>query len=695
MIISMRQPTLQTLGLGNVLEIFLNKHLPANPTDLVDTVFGSGDDRGSLVISGANGIVGAGKTMQLGSRLQPYNVTTVGLDFPGSSDAINKHYPGLVRAFGRQSADQIMSNIVQLTYDGKHLPSELNGLKPRFLLEAIPEILELKKAHYDLFRESYPTMDIRSVTSGFPSSELGAGIAHPAFPHEINKVWEIVESQPSPFTQLLWSLGLIPIPVSDHWSFVLDVLFCGITLTGLRYHQATNMPYWKIDKYIRKHFGPNPFRAHDAIGAKGANFLTWSCLHDLDKQYGELFRPTEDLIEHKDSGQNWYPLNHFRPLVNWTIDGDEEENFLNWTEGALFQMASLMLHENRGHLSHINGIGELCAQFQQGILAMMRKMGSGAIIKRVEAYHNLHPEAAQCCWYPESFDQIESPEWQQLYVNAEHDGKIGVITISRESYNWDVDRELNRAIDWLKNEKIERVIVTGDFHLSTQMVGADTSEFFPALIDVETGFNVSSTWSQTARRLHNEFKVSVGYINGKRCLGGFLELMVHCHYIVSTNEANLGMPEVTLPVIPGMEGCHWPFRKANSADWPKLVRLLLTGKSILAKNAVGWLIDYSGTVDDSLQAALEIVSGNTDKFPQNKFVIEALKEIPIDVSLPASESPAMETTRKAILDTIQHSCSVPLSEALNIQARHSADFMISQVCKEGMIGSECAKIEDI
>ena len=39
-----------------------------------------------------------------------------------------------------------MSNVVRLTYDGKTLPPELGALRPRFLLEAIPEILEVKKS---------------------------------------------------------------------------------------------------------------------------------------------------------------------------------------------------------------------------------------------------------------------------------------------------------------------------------------------------------------------------------------------------------------------------------------------------------------------------------------------------------------------------------------------------------------------
>jgi hypothetical protein len=241
----MRQPTLDTLGLGGVIDIFRNGRLPAAAGDLVDRVFGPSGERGCLVVSGANGIVGAGKTMQLGSRLAPYDVPIVAMDLPGAPDGLGRQYAGLVRAFGRQDADRIMG-------------VELKRLQPRFLLEAIPERLDLKKAHYEVFRQAFPEIEIRSVTSGFPSSQLGVGIAHPAFPHEINKVWEVVETDPSAITQLFWALGLIPVPVSDHWSFVLDVLFCGLTLAALRYHGASNMPYWKVDKFARKLLGPKP-----------------------------------------------------------------------------------------------------------------------------------------------------------------------------------------------------------------------------------------------------------------------------------------------------------------------------------------------------------------------------------------------------------------------------------------------------
>jgi enoyl-CoA hydratase/carnithine racemase/3-hydroxyacyl-CoA dehydrogenase len=688
---SMRTSTLGTLGLGTPLNAFRKGHMPADTATLVDQVFGPANDRGSLVISGANGIVGAGKTMQFASRLQPYGVTVVGLDMPNAPDGIGQKYPGLVATFGPDAAARIMGSIVRLKYDGKTLPPSLAGFKPRFVLEAIPEILDVKRAHYATFRAAFPGIEIRSVTSGFPSRELGVGVAHPAFPHEINKVFEIVEEKPSAITQLLWSMGLLPMEVGDHWSFILDVLFCGVTLAALKYHASHNTPYWKIDKFVRKYFGPNPLRAHDAIGAKGANFLTWSCLHHLSKEYGPLFEPTADLTERKETGQNWYPPNHFRPLVDWALTAEDADEFQVAIAGPLIQMTALMIHERRSHLVQMNAIGELCAQFRSGLPAMIRAMGAAKAISVVEQYHKQDPDAAKSAWHRDALDRISEPDWQQLYVNAEHDGQVGVITISRESYNGDVDAELNRAIDWLKTAQIDAVILSGDFHLSTQMVGADTSEFYPALDDVKAGQALAERWSSTARRLHTDFKTSVGVVTGKRCLGGILELMTHCHFVVAVKGTQLGMPEVTLPVVPGMEGCHWTFRKAASGDWPKLMTLLLSGKSVRAEDAVGWLIDASGSIDDTLANAWAIASG-TSKTARRAFNADALSGLSgAPAGLPPVEGPSLDAGRKAILDCITASCGAPLADALTIQAKHSAEFFKTPACRKGRVGGEFAK----
>ena len=167
---------------------------------------------------------------------------------------------------------------------------------------------------------------------------------------------------------------------------------------------------------------------------------------------------------------------------------------------------------------------------------------------------------------------------------------------------------------------------------------------------------------------------------------------MHCHYLVCVEDAQLGMPEVTLPVVPGMEGCHWPFRKTGPEDWPKLLQLLLTGKPVSAKEATGWLIDYAGPMEESLQTAWQIATDGAHGLSKRELHEGALEDVPTEIAgVPTSDNPALEAARKAIMDTIQHACGSPLAEALTVQAKHSAGFMADAHCKNGRIGAEFTK----
>ena len=106
---------------------------------------------------------------------------------------------------------------------------------------------------------------------------------------------------------------------------------------------------------------------------------------------------------------------------------------------------------------------------------------------------------------------------------------------------------------------------------------------------------------------------------------------MHCHYLISVENTDLGMPEVTLPVLPGMEMCHWPFRKTDSENWPKLLRLLLIGHTIKAKEATGWLIDYTGSMDEVLQMVWKTANEGAGVLPQRKVEEERLIRRFLDV----------------------------------------------------------------
>lgn len=151
------------------------------------------------------------------------------------------------------------------------------------------------------------------------------------------------------------------------------------------------------------------------------------------------------------------------------------------------------------------------------------------------------------------------------------------------------------------------------------------------------------------------------------------------------------MPEVTLPVVPGMEGCHWTFRKATRDERTRLLQLLLTGRSVAASDAAGWLIDFAGSMNDVLSTAWQIASGKDAPITRRPFDEGAI-EITSDVTgLPTPGSQAAEAARKAIFETVKASCRATLAEALEIQAAHSARFMVTEACNRGVVGAEFGK----
>jgi hypothetical protein len=69
-----------------------------------------------------------------------------------------------------------------------------------------------------------------------------------------------------------------------------------------------------------------------------------------------------------------------------------------------------------------------------------------------------------------------------------------------------------------------------------------------------------------------------------------------------------------------------------------------------------------------------------------------LAGIPTDVpGLPEADGEMGIAARTAMVGCIQGACATALPEALELQARHSAAFMLSKACKEGEIGAQYTK----
>jgi enoyl-CoA hydratase/carnithine racemase len=77
-------------------------------------------------------------------------------------------------------------------------------------------------------------------------------------------------------------------------------------------------------------------------------------------------------------------------------------------------------------------------------------------------------------------------------------------------------------------------------------------------------------------------KPAIAAINGP-CLGGGLELALACHIRVCSDKAYLGLPEVSIGVIPGLGGIH---RLSRVVGESKALEMILLGDIIPASKAL-------------------------------------------------------------------------------------------------------------
>jgi enoyl-CoA hydratase len=190
--------------------------------------------------------------------------------------------------------------------------------------------------------------------------------------------------------------------------------------------------------------------------------------------------------------------------------------------------------------------------------------------------------------------------------------KIRQITINRESklnaLNKDTIAELADIIEKSEQDSSIRVVILTGAGEKAFVAGADISEFS----------NYSSAeGEQLARigqhkvfdRIHHSTKPYIAAVNGF-ALGGGLELALACHIRVAATHAKLGLPEVTLGVIPGYGGTQ---RLTQLVGRGKAMELITTADMVEAEEAlqlglVNHVVESAQLLDKAKEIAAKIIS---------------------------------------------------------------------------------------
>jgi enoyl-CoA hydratase len=232
-------------------------------------------------------------------------------------------------------------------------------------------------------------------------------------------------------------------------------------------------------------------------------------------------------------------------------------------------------------------------------------------------------------------------------------GRVALLTLNRpealNALNSQLISELNHALDELEsNREIGCIVLTGS--AKAFAAGADIKEMaelrYPQIY-LDDLFSDSD-------RVANRRKPIIAAVSGF-ALGGGCELALMCDFILASDTARFGQPEIKLGVLPGMGGTQRLTRAVGKA---KAMEMCLTGRMIDAVEAeraglVARIVPQAQLLDEALKVAQNI----------------AAKSLPVAMMVKESVNRAFE---------------VSLAEGIRFERRVFHAAFASEDQKEGM-----------
>jgi enoyl-CoA hydratase len=191
-------------------------------------------------------------------------------------------------------------------------------------------------------------------------------------------------------------------------------------------------------------------------------------------------------------------------------------------------------------------------------------------------------------------------------ILVEKNNALAQITINRpkklNALNSAIIYELSEAFQLLEEDKNIKVIILTGAGDKAFVAGADISEFVHFSVD-EGGSLARKGQEILFNFIENLSKPVIAAINGF-ALGGGLELAMSCHFRIASDNAKMGLPEVSLGVIPGYGGTQ---RLPQLVGKGKAMELIMTASMIPADDAKNCgLINHVTTPEELLPLAKKL-----------------------------------------------------------------------------------------
>jgi len=194
------------------------------------------------------------------------------------------------------------------------------------------------------------------------------------------------------------------------------------------------------------------------------------------------------------------------------------------------------------------------------------------------------------------------------YIHRERRGPTVILTLDRPPVNVlsrPVLEELSRRLDEAEADPEARVVVLTSAAAKAFAAGADIKEM--ASLGPEEAHVHGARGQSVTRRIERLPLPVIAAVHGV-CLGGGCEIALACDFIVASEDATFGQPEINLGVMPGWGGTRRLPRRIGAV---RARRWILTGAPVPAPDALAaglldQVVPRAALLDSALGLAAEL-----------------------------------------------------------------------------------------
>jgi enoyl-CoA hydratase/3-hydroxyacyl-CoA dehydrogenase len=561
-----------------------------------------------------------------------------------------------------------------------------------FIIEAVPEIMDLKKSVVKevsalcpkdtVFATNTSSLSIAEIATAAKRPEMVVG-THYFNPPSRMTLLEIVHGDRTSDEAIkiaevaAKAMGRAAVHVKDVPGFVANRIFCTMANEAdWALAQNEGKSAFEIDSAIKYKLGlpMGMFELQDILGG-GSIDVQYHVMGYFGTMLGKSYGPAPILTELFQAGH--YGRKTGKGYYDWS---EGKTNEIPMNAGAAFDPirvlappvneAAKLIETGATTREEIDTAMLLGLNYPRGILRMADSTGLDRIVAELERLHDKYQEdryqasplltdlVAQGKLgrkTGEGFYAYGPGKYEFVKLDVNKETRVARLILNRpyraNAFNYDFLIEINEALTELeKQDEVRCIVITGAG--ANFCGGADFAAFAAGKM------NDALVLSEIAHDVFTRFETSpkplVAAINGP-AIGGGLEIALACDIRIMSTRAQLRLPELTLGLTPGAGATQRLGRLVGGARAKEMV---LLSEPVTADKALAWGLVHATAEPERFNALVDEIAGKL-----------------------ASGAPLAQKLAKSLL---YYGAQADQRTGLFIEASASADISLTKDLNEGI-----------